>query len=315
MSNEADLKAIDEFFKRTAPVTPEATALRQSWLTWFPTLGWWAMNYDGAVLDEAKTRRNKFNLANATTQAAKDNVVRVFTQSYDVKGPVLPTGEVGTQIKKPTPTPVLQGSHPVIKQGSKGPAVIEWQKILGVNADGNFGPGTHSATVGWQKSHKGADGKPLTPDGIVGQKTWQAALGVKAADAPPVKEEQSFLSALNPFSSSPAPAAPVAVATASKPKPATKPPVTTAAKPAPVQTQAPATGAATSTPSAVASSGSGKTSTLQVAQAGMFGALDKVPLWAKVMGLVATIGVVVFGRNAKVVNYNTASKRPRRRAA
>jgi hypothetical protein len=313
MSNEADLKAIDDLFRRTAPVTPEATALRQSWLTWFPTLGWWDLNYSKDVFDEAKTRRNKFNLANATTQAQKDAVVRVFTQSYDVKGPVLPTGEVGTQIKKPTPAPVMQGSHPVIKQGSKGPAVAEWQRIIGVKVDSNFGPGTHSATVGWQKTHKDVDGKPLTPDGVVGQKTWQAALGTaKAADAPPVKQEESLLSALNPFSSKPAPASPVA--TAAKPKPAAKSPATSTAKPAPTPT--PATGAATSTPSAVASSGdkAGKTSTLQVAQAGMLGGLDKLPLWAKVAAFVGAAGVFFFGRNAKVVNYNTTSKR-RRRAA
>lgn len=314
MSNEADMKAIDDYMRRTAPVTPEATALRQSWLTWYPTLGWWDINYSQNVRDEASTRRNKFNLANATTPAAKEQVINVMTKSHDVKGPVLPTGEVGTQIKKPTSSVLLKGNHPVIKQGSKGPAVIEWQSFLGVKADGNFGPGTHSATVAWQKTHKDVEGKPLVPDGIVGAKTWNAALGGKASDAAPVKEEPSLLSALNPFASKPA--APVAVA--SKPKPAAKPPVTSTAKPATKPT--PTTPAAVSTPIAVASSGGSapvtpSTNPILVAKAGMFDAFDKVPLWAKIAGFVGAVGVIVFGRNAKMVDYSTGRSVKRRRAA
>lgn len=308
MSNEADIKAIDDYMRRTAPVTPGATQLRQSWLTWYPTLGWWDLNYSQAVKDEASTRRNKFNLANTTTAAQKQQVVNVITKSADVKGPVLPTGEVGTQIKKPTSNAVLQGNHPVIKEGSKGPAVIEWQTLIGVKADGNFGPGTKSATIGWQKTHTDVEGKPLVADGVVGAKTWNAALGGKAPDAAPVKEESSFLSALNPFASKPS-TTPVAVATTAKPKPSAKPPVTSTATPA-----------GTSTPIAVASSGgSGQgttvaTNPIQVAKAGMFDAFDKVPLWAKIAGFVGAVGVIVFGRNAKMVDYSTGrtiKRRPR----
>lgn len=314
MSNEADMKAIDDFMRRTAPVTPEATQLRQSWLTWYPTLGWWDINYSQTVRDEASTRRNKFNLANAITPAQKQQVVNVITKSHDVKGPVLPTGEVGTQIKKPTATAVLQGNHPVIKEGSKGPAVVEWQTIIGVKADGNFGPGTKSATIAWQKTHKDVEGKPLVADGIVGAKSWNAALGGKAPDAAPVKEEPSFLSALNPFASKPS-TTPVAVATTAKPKPSTKAPVTSTAKPAPKPT--PTTPAGTSTPIAVASTGGSapaKTNPILVAKAGMFDAFEKVPLWAKIAGFVGAVGVIVFGRNAKMVDYSTGRTVKRRRA-
>ena len=130
MSNEADMKAIDDYMRRTAPVTPEATALRSSWLTWYPSLSWWALNYDTGVRDEASTRRNKFNLANAQTKAEKDNVIRVITTGFDsnqmqgqARKETLPTGEVGTQIKKPTSTAVLQGNQ----HGSRSePSLLRW---------------------------------------------------------------------------------------------------------------------------------------------------------------------------------------------
>lgn len=60
--------------------------------------------------------------------------------------------------------------HPTIKVGSTGPFVVEWQKMLGVTADGNFGPGTQAATRKWQ-----AD-RGLSADGVVGPASWKKAL-------------------------------------------------------------------------------------------------------------------------------------------
>jgi peptidoglycan hydrolase-like protein with peptidoglycan-binding domain len=64
----------------------------------------------------------------------------------------------------------------VIRQGSKGPLVKQWQEFLrghelylGV-ADGNFGPATHAATCHWQELHR------LIADGIVGNQTWGRAM-------------------------------------------------------------------------------------------------------------------------------------------
>lgn len=55
-----------------------------------------------------------------------------------------------------------------IKQGSKGNDVKTWQGIIGVTADGKFGPATKTATIKWQTDHK------LKADGIVGPETWQS---------------------------------------------------------------------------------------------------------------------------------------------
>jgi peptidoglycan hydrolase-like protein with peptidoglycan-binding domain len=61
--------------------------------------------------------------------------------------------------------------HAQIKQGSTGPDVALWQTIIGVTADGIFGPNTAAKTKLWQSGHG------LGADGIVGPKTWSAALG------------------------------------------------------------------------------------------------------------------------------------------
>jgi hypothetical protein len=58
-----------------------------------------------------------------------------------------------------------------IRRGSSGADVIKWQNIIGVTADGKFGPGTEAKTKEWQTANK------LVPDGIVGPNTWGAATG------------------------------------------------------------------------------------------------------------------------------------------
>jgi len=64
----------------------------------------------------------------------------------------------------PTARPLLS-----LKAKSRGPDVVEWQKVIGVTADGIFGPNTDAATRTWQRSHG------LTADGIVGPASWAKA--------------------------------------------------------------------------------------------------------------------------------------------
>ena len=57
----------------------------------------------------------------------------------------------------------------LLKKGSRGPEVKEWQKVIGTPADGIFGAGTEKLTIEWQKKNG------LVADGIVGPATWEAA--------------------------------------------------------------------------------------------------------------------------------------------
>ena len=68
-----------------------------------------------------------------------------------------------------------------LRLGSSGPDVVAWQRIIGVPADGKFGPATQNGTINWQRQHK------LAADGIVGPNTWAAAEGKK----PPAKAQKT----------------------------------------------------------------------------------------------------------------------------
>lgn len=72
-------------------------------------------------------------------------------------------GAASDQIKVTAHVPELQ-------RGDSGKAVEVWQTILGVNADGDFGPVTQAATSKFQSANG------LEPDGIVGKETWAKGL-------------------------------------------------------------------------------------------------------------------------------------------
>ena len=59
---------------------------------------------------------------------------------------------------------------PTIRKGSKGKTVKVWQIIVGVEADGDFGSKTKTATIEFQRKYK------LAQDGIVGENTWKVGL-------------------------------------------------------------------------------------------------------------------------------------------
>jgi hypothetical protein len=67
--------------------------------------------------------------------------------------------------------PRTDSVRPTLRLGDKGPAVQELQNLLGITADGDFGPGTKAAVLAFQK------GKGLGADGIVGRGTWAALEG------------------------------------------------------------------------------------------------------------------------------------------
>lgn len=65
-------------------------------------------------------------------------------------------------------------AYPTLKIGDRNDYVLHWQKFLNLNGyfcgseDGLFGTNTKIAVQQWQLAHG------LTPDGIIGPKTWQA---------------------------------------------------------------------------------------------------------------------------------------------
>lgn len=62
--------------------------------------------------------------------------------------------------------------------------VAAWQRVLGVTADGDFGPKTDAATRAWQVAHG------LTADGVVGTETWASApLAASRAEADQIRHE------------------------------------------------------------------------------------------------------------------------------
>jgi hypothetical protein len=67
--------------------------------------------------------------------------------------------------------PAAKAAFKPVKLGSKGQAVKNVQKLLGVNPDGEFGPGTDAAVKSFQK------GKGLKVTGIVDANTFKALKG------------------------------------------------------------------------------------------------------------------------------------------
>jgi peptidoglycan hydrolase-like protein with peptidoglycan-binding domain len=72
--------------------------------------------------------------------------------------------------------PLIPSTEPVgggkgrltLRRGSTDISVKTLQELLGIKADGNFGPKTEAALRAWQRSQK------IVPDGICGPKTWSA---------------------------------------------------------------------------------------------------------------------------------------------
>jgi hypothetical protein len=58
------------------------------------------------------------------------------------------------------------GATPDLQLGASGDAVKQLQQLLGITADGNFGPQTQAAVIAYQQANG------LTADGVVGPQTW-----------------------------------------------------------------------------------------------------------------------------------------------
>lgn len=160
----ADLDAINVYMSNVSANNSDAAAIRASWSPWYANLGFMdkTMNLDD-TLASARAKRDAFNLANARTPAEKAVVQRVITQSADTpKETVISKSGV---------------SHPTIREGSRGDAVADWQRVVGAKTTGVFDTDTKNRTIAFQKS------RGLTADGIVGPQTWMMAYANYAATA------------------------------------------------------------------------------------------------------------------------------------
>jgi murein L,D-transpeptidase YcbB/YkuD len=308
MSNNEDFDAIKSYFQNQSAKTAKAADLRTSFLAWAPTvskgLNWGFSTTDLTVysdedLNKARKFRDDFNTANLEPVLPQGEQLTPAEANYFQNMPVVnTTGMTAAQAheaiwtkKAGSPEPpagsVWLGGKPLasatavkhatIKQGSKGADVVAWQTIIGIKADGTFGPETTKLTKAKQKAWG------LKDDGVVGPATW-----AKAAE-------------MTTSTGAPAVATPLQVAAVTGQNTA-KP------KPAAGSTQH-ATGLipeTSSTPSAFQSAVSHIESGAQTAEAGILGIPSNASKWT-IGGIVVLvlggIAYAIFGK-PKLVDYS-----------
>lgn len=82
-----------------------------------------------------------------------------------------------------------KASAVVLRLGSEGPGVRDLQKALNIKVDGGFGVATEAAVKAFQLRHG------LTPDGVVGDKTWDALRTGKPGLKPPAQKAEADVTA------------------------------------------------------------------------------------------------------------------------
>lgn len=65
-----DLEAINRYMTSTPIKTSDAAELHDDWIKWWDTLSWTDKHFEDTY-DEARNRRNAFNMANAVTPRAR----------------------------------------------------------------------------------------------------------------------------------------------------------------------------------------------------------------------------------------------------
>lgn len=78
-----DMEALNRYMTSTKRITSKASALHDEWIEWYDSLGWYEINFDTSIFDQARNRKNAFNLANVKTAAERtaleDQIKNSFT--------------------------------------------------------------------------------------------------------------------------------------------------------------------------------------------------------------------------------------------
>lgn len=69
-----DIDAINRYIVYAKVNTKEAGKIKDEWIKWHDSLGWWDRNMAPEVYDKARNLRNKFNIANATSSKEKEAI-------------------------------------------------------------------------------------------------------------------------------------------------------------------------------------------------------------------------------------------------
>ena len=138
---------------------------RQQWKAWAPERGWVA--YYG-VSPHTDHIHFSFNWDGAYKRTS-------WWSGVAVTKPLLgPTGSTTTPPPAPAPAPTMTASgYPLLEQGATGADVVLAQKVIGVTADGRFGPITAAALGTWQSKH----GVPATKK--LDNPTWATMVYLK----------------------------------------------------------------------------------------------------------------------------------------
>ncbi len=85
---------------------------------------------------------------------------------------------VPAQAPAPQPVPVINPlaryKGQLLQVGSRGPAVAALQTVVRITSDGDFGPFTRAALIGWQQAHR------LPATGVTDARTWAVLVPVPA---------------------------------------------------------------------------------------------------------------------------------------
>ncbi len=77
-----DMEAIDRYITSVSIVNKAAIPLQDEWKSWYNQLGWYDKNLSQDVYNQARNRRNAFNLANTVNEADKTRVEKVIASSF-----------------------------------------------------------------------------------------------------------------------------------------------------------------------------------------------------------------------------------------